>query len=102
MPSIAGIDLSDGIKILLGSDRLGVQVTPAWYRKADLDAYLAGPPAHTIAEAEDAAGKFLANLLQGDQVKVHIFNTTPLTYTAIVANRDVVIPDNWWNLGGTL
>lgn len=102
MPSIAGIDLSDGIKILLGNDRLGVQVTPAWYRHADLEAYLTGPPAHTVAEAEDAAGKFLTNLLQSDQVKIHIFTVSPLKYTCIVANKiaedgtPYVIPDNWW------
>jgi len=96
MPSISGIELSDGIKILLGSDKLGVQVTPAWYKKADLEAYLAGPPAHTVAQAEAAVGTFLTNLLQGDQVRVHIFTVSPLTYTCIVANRDVVIPPNWW------
>jgi len=93
MPSIAGIDLSDGIKILLGKNQQGVDVPPAWYNSTNLANYLA---AHTIAQTETTVNKFLADRLNGDQVRIHIFSTSPLRYICIVANHDVVIPDNWW------
>ena len=97
MPSIVGIDLSDGIKILLGKDNNGVDVTPGWYKKAALEAYLTGPPAHTIAQTETFLNGWLTNAIgTGDQVKVHIFSASPLRYTCIVANTGVVIPTNWW------
>lgn len=93
MPSIAGIDLSDGIKILLGKDKLGVDVLPAHYNAASLANYLAS---HTIVQTETVVNNFLANRLQGDQVRIHIFSTVPLRYTCLVANPGVVIPANWW------
>jgi hypothetical protein len=94
MPSIVGIDLSDGIKILLGKDKAGVDVPPVWYNEANLTNYLAS---HTIAQTEDTVNKFLKEYFPSDQVMVHIFSTSPLKYTCIVADVGVVIPDNWWS-----
>lgn len=93
MPSIAGIDLSDGIKIMLGKDKAGVDVAPAHYNAANLANYLAS---HTIAQTETTVNNFLANALTGDQVRIHIFSISPLRYTCIVANPGVVISANWW------
>ncbi len=98
-PSIAGIDLSDGIKILLGKDKNGVEVPAAHYNTTALANYLAN---HTIAQTETRANNFLANYLPSDQVRVHIFSVSPLRYTCIVANKynfdgtPYVIPANWW------
>jgi hypothetical protein len=94
MPSIAGIDLADGIKILMGTGGTNPQ-----YTSAQLASYLA---AHTIAQTETTVNNFLAGYLPSDQVKVHIFSVSPLKYTVYVSNRQKddgtpnVIPANWW------
>jgi hypothetical protein len=93
MPSIAGIDLTDGIKILLGRDKNGVVVAPVHYNATNLANYLAS---HTIAQTENTVNNFLANYLQSDQVRVHIFSVSPLRYTCLVADPGVTIPPDWW------
>ncbi len=94
MPSIKGIDLSDGIKILLGIGGADVH-----YNATALANYLSN---HTIAQTETVVNNFLAGYLPSDQVKVHIFSVSPLKYICIVANRfnldgtPYIIPANWW------
>jgi len=95
VPNIRGIELTDGVKILSGEKN-----TPdAQYSAAQFQAYLAS---HTIAQTETTVNNFLNNLLPAERVMVHIFSTSPLKVTCIVANRwnmdgtPVVIPDNWW------
>jgi len=92
MPNIKGIDLSDGVKILAGE----VNTQDQKFSEADFVNYLA---THTIEQTETQANNFLANACPGEQVRVHIFSASPLKVTCIVANADVVIPDNWWESG---
>lgn len=91
MPNIKGIDLSDGVKILSGNMNWGNIGLTAM----QITSYLAG---HTVAQAETYIASFLkAGMIgQGEQIRVHIFTASPLKLTCIVANQDVVIPDNWW------
>lgn len=89
MPNVKGIDLSDGIKIISGEKN----TLDAHYNRAALENYLAS---HSIEQAETAANKFLGNAIKSEQIRVHIFSVSPLRYTCIVANQDVVIPNNWW------
>jgi len=93
MPSIAGIDLSDGVKIILGDG----SVTELHLNAAAIRNY------NTPVLAEDAANKWFAKNYKEDQIRVHVFSLDPLKVTCIVANwRDpqtlepIVIPDNWW------
>ena len=89
MPNIKGIDLSDGIKILSGE----IHTPDAHYTEAQLANYLA---AHTIAQTETFVNNYLSNAINNEQIRVHIFSTSPLKATCIMANPDVVIPANWW------
>ena len=90
MPSIKGIDLSDGIRILMGTGGTDLHFNAA--------NFLANT---TIAKAELAANKWLQDRLE-DQVQIHIFSLVPLKVTCIVGNRfnfdgtPYVIPANWW------
>ena len=105
MPSIKGIDLSDGITIL-GADDI-----PYQFSEAQIVSYLEG---HDIAHTEEQAANWLnVNVLnkQNDQCKVHIYSVSPLKVGCIVAivnysewdeelqewvTKQYVIPDNWW------
>ena len=96
MPSIAGIDLSDGIRILTG--RGGVDIS---YSRA---AMVADAGNKNITQVEDVFNNYLSNKWPYDQIRVHIYSLSPLSYTIIVANQfnfdgtPYVISANWWEL----
>lgn len=89
MPNIKGIDLSDGVKILSGTITKG----DVHFNAAAIKKY------NTPQLAEDAANKWLAANMETEQVRVHVFSLDPLIVTCIVANKDVIIPDDWWGNG---
>jgi hypothetical protein len=93
MPDIVGIDLTDGITIKTGSGHSNIR-----YTKAQLETLFA---TKTIAQCETAANTWLAGQFsQGkltDNIQIHIFSLSPLTYTTICSSAP--IPANWWTIG---
>ena len=89
MPNIKGIDLSDGVKILSGE----INTLSPHFTAAQITSYLAS---RSIAQTETQVNNFLSNAIKGEQIQIHIFSTSPLKVTCIVANLGVVIPPNWW------
>jgi len=94
MPSIAGINLSNGITMNLGG-------SPAVTIAYPISSF---PTTGTIAQREATINAWWASrIAAGDQFQCHIYSTSPWKYTVIVANKydsstglSYVIPADWW------
>lgn len=91
MPSIQAINLTNGITMALGSG-----ITIAY----PLSSF---PTTGTIAQREATINTWWASrIAPSDQLKCHIYSTSPWKYTVIMASKfkfdgtPLVIPANWW------